>query len=153
MISSTDGLQVPAHARKANVKARSVSFKKGTRSVSSQKGKRSWNGHYCCVPDCKNSSSNKKVQDDSGHVSYHVFPNVQSVKGKHWIKRIRRDQGNNFVVNSTTKIYYYLFIYHHSFQYQCYAFISVIIIYFSISAITLCCYHVALYIRIIKHLL
>ena len=104
MISSTDGLQVPAHARKASVKARSVIFEKGTRSVSSLKGKRSWNGHYCCVPDCKNSSSNKKVQDDSGHVSYHAFPNVQSVKGKHWIKRIRCDQGNNFVVNSTTKI-------------------------------------------------
>jgi len=66
--------------------------------------KRSWKGHYCCVPDCRNSSRDKKIQDSSGNVSYHAFPDALSVKGKQWIQLIRRDPGVAFVVNTRTKI-------------------------------------------------
>ena len=58
----TDDLQGPVHARKSMVKAQSLS-KEQTQSVSFKTGGRSWNGHYCCVPGCKNSSSDKKMQD------------------------------------------------------------------------------------------
>ncbi|XP_065893929.1 THAP domain-containing protein 1-like [Dysidea avara] len=65
-----------------------------------------WHGDYCCVPDCRNSSgSNKKrIQLGLRRISYHSFPNIQSAKGKLWIKLIRRDPGTNFVVNKHTKI-------------------------------------------------
>ena len=65
-----------------------------------------WHGDYCCVPDCRNcSGSNKKrIQLGLRRISYHYFPNIQSAKGKLWIKLIRRDPGTNFVVNKHTKI-------------------------------------------------
>ena len=85
------------------VKAQSLS-KEQTQSVSFKTGGRSWNGHYCCVPGCKNSSSDKKMQDSLGYISYHAFPDALSVKGKQWIRRIHHDPGVNFVVNASTKI-------------------------------------------------
>ena len=68
--------------------------------------KKSWRGHYCCVPLCHNSSGCLKERKELGlpKISFHAFPDVRSVKGKQWIKLIRRDPGSNFIITKNTKI-------------------------------------------------
>ena len=91
MVAIITDSQDPTPSRRASVKAKPT--------------KRSWRqGHYCCVPGCKNASTHKKKQDHLGNVSFHSFPDPKSVKGKQWIKRIRREPGTNFVINKNTKI-------------------------------------------------
>ena len=91
MITGIDDSQDPVCT---SIKANSVSYNK----------RRSWRGHYCCIPGCTNSASNKKKQNKLGSVSYHAFPDVKSAKGKQWIQRICHDPGTNSVVNARTKI-------------------------------------------------
>ena len=69
-------------------------------------GKSAWKGHYCCVPLCRNSSSNQKERERLGleKLSFHSFPNVVSPRGKEWIRKIRRDTGPDFVITKATKI-------------------------------------------------
>ena len=65
-----------------------------------------WQGHYCCVPDCRNSSARNKECTKQGldKISFHAFPDIKSAKGKQWIKLIRRDPGSHFDVTKGTKI-------------------------------------------------
>ena len=69
-------------------------------------GKSAWRGHYCCVPLCRNSSSNQKERERLGleKLSFHSFPNVETPRGKEWIRKIRRETGPDFVITKTTKI-------------------------------------------------
>ena len=75
-------------------------------SASKPVGKKSWRGHYCCVPGCHNSGAHNKGRIKLGlaKISFHAFPDVGSAKGKQWIKLIRRDPGRQFVVNNSTKV-------------------------------------------------
>jgi len=68
--------------------------------------KTSWGGHYCCVPDCHNSSRGNVVRKKSNlpKVSFHSFPDAKSDKGRKWVKLIRRDIGSDFEINKNTKI-------------------------------------------------
>ena len=68
--------------------------------------KKLWQGYYCCVPECKNSTGRNKERSKIGlpKLSFHSFPDITSAKGKAWIKRIRHDPGSNFVVGKNTKI-------------------------------------------------
>ena len=63
-------------------------------------------GYNCCVPDCHNFSGNYVVRQKANlpKVSFHGFPDIQSSKGKRWIKLIRRDIGGDFTVTEHTKI-------------------------------------------------
>jgi len=69
-------------------------------------GRQSWRGHWCCVPDCRNSSARNKERIKQGlaKISFHAFPDVKSAKGKQWIRLIRRDIGKKFVVKKSTKV-------------------------------------------------
>ena len=69
-----DGLKVHEYS---TVVAKPVSAKR-----------KSWQGQYCCIPLCHNSSGRLKVQKELGlsKLSFHAFPDVRSVKNKRWIK-------------------------------------------------------------------
>jgi len=69
-------------------------------------GKKSWRGHYCCVPDCYNCGADNKERIKLGlqKISFHSFPDVKSTKGKQWIRLIRRDPGKHFVITKSTKV-------------------------------------------------
>ena len=45
-------------------------------------------GRYCCVPQCSNSSGRNKflVELNVPKVSFHSFPDINSAKGKLWLK-------------------------------------------------------------------
>jgi len=58
----------------------------------------------------KKSSGSNKIRCKLGlrRLSFHSFPNIESAKGKLWIKMIRRNPGTKFIVNKYTKILYAL---------------------------------------------
>ena len=65
-----------------------------------------WKGSYCCVPLCHSSSGKNTERKKLGlpTVSFHVFPDIKTQKGKDWIKRIRREPGPKFKVTKNTKV-------------------------------------------------
>ena len=68
--------------------------------------KKAWRGHYCCVPLCKNSSSNQIERERLGlkKLSFHSFPNVETPQAKEWIAKIQCDSGPNFKITKSTRI-------------------------------------------------
>lgn len=69
--------------------------------------RKSWGGHYCCVPLCRNASGQNLQRESMGlpKLTFHSLPPVSNQRQrKVWLARIRRDVGSEFVLSSTTKI-------------------------------------------------
>jgi len=63
---------------------------------------KNWQGYYCWVPLCKNSTAQRAERERLGlpKISFHSFPNNDTVK-KEWIIKIKRDE---FKITKDTKI-------------------------------------------------
>jgi len=61
-----------------------------------------WRGYYCCVPGCKNSTSQRAERESLGlpKISFHSFPTSKAVR-KEWLVKIKRA---NFKIKRDTKI-------------------------------------------------
>ena len=66
---------------------------------------KTWQGNYCYVPFCRNSSGQREEREHLGlqRISFHSFPTDDKMK-KEWVVEIRRDPGINFTVNKHTKV-------------------------------------------------
>ena len=65
--------------------------------------RKSWSGHYCCVPLCKNASGQNEQRMSMGlpKLTFHSLPSMSNQRQrKVWLARIRREVGGEFVPSS-----------------------------------------------------